>query len=100
MASVVMDGQSSCFFEMMERLGIEPGGGVIPRLSLRYATALHRCKTCASRQACRAWLSCAPASESSAPPFCPNNDILFELQFDEPWIKTPALGQSPSPNDR
>ena len=31
--------------EMMERLSIEPGGGVISRLGLSYATAFHRCKS-------------------------------------------------------
>ena len=30
-------------YEMMARLGIEPGAGVLPRLSLRYATAQRRC---------------------------------------------------------
>jgi hypothetical protein len=71
-------------YEMMERLGIEPGGGVVPRLSLTYATALHRCETCRSKQACRAWLDIMPKSAAFAPPFCPNGDILFELQIDQP----------------
>jgi len=37
--------------EMMECLGIEPGGGVAPSLGLSYATAFHRCEACPSKQA-------------------------------------------------
>jgi hypothetical protein len=66
----------------MERLGIEPGGGVVPRLGLTYATALHRCEACRSTQACRDWLDSMPAPVAFAPRFCPNADILFELQID------------------
>jgi len=76
--------------QMMECLGIEPGGGVVPQLSLRYMTALHRCESCTSRRECREWLKSAPASSGLAPPFCPNREILFELQFDQPWAKMHA----------
>jgi hypothetical protein len=71
-------------YEMMERLGIEPGGGVVPRLSLTYATALHRCEACRSKQACRDWLDSMPGSVAFAPWFCANGDTLFELQVDQP----------------
>lgn len=77
--------------EMMERLGIEPGGGVVPRLSLSYATALHRCEACRSAQACRDWLDSTPASAAFAPRFCPNTDILFQLRADQPG---PAMGRT------
>jgi hypothetical protein len=76
--------------EMMERLGIEPGGGVVPRLSLSYATALHRCEACRSTQACRDWLDSVPASAVFAPRFCANTDILFQLQVDQPGL---AMGR-------
>ena len=69
---------------MMERLGIEPGGGIVPQLSLRYATALRRCQSCPSTRACREWLEQAPLRARLPPRFCPNSDILFELQFDQP----------------
>lgn len=69
---------------MMERLGIEPGGSVVPRLSLRYATAYRRCRSCPSTRVCRQWLEQAPISANLPPRFCPNADILFELQFDQP----------------
>ena len=74
--------------EMMERLGIEPGGGAAPSLSLSYATAFHRCEACLSKQACREWLDRMPAAAALAPRFCPNADIFFALQVDEPgaWI--------------
>lgn len=65
--------------EMMERLGIEPGGGIVPRLSLSYTTAFHRCETCRAKRACRDWLDRKPQGVSFAPGFCPNRDILFEL---------------------
>ena len=48
--------QSIFLGEMMERLGIDPAGGVVPRLSLTYLTAFHRCHSCPSKQTCRAWL--------------------------------------------
>jgi Family of unknown function (DUF6455) len=70
--------------EMMERLGIEQGGGVIPRLSLKYLTVLRRCEACPAKKACRDWLDSLPASVSLPPRFCPNADIFFELQFDQP----------------
>ena len=70
--------------EMMERLGIEPGGGVLPRLSLSYATAFRRCEACPSKQACRDWLERMPRSVAFAPRFCPIADILFELKVDQP----------------
>lgn len=69
--------------EMMNRLGIEAGAGVVPRLSLRYVTALQRCQHCPSETACRDWLAQAAALVNLAPDFCPNKDILFELQFDQ-----------------
>ena len=70
-------------YEMMARLGIDPGAGVFPRLSLRYATALQRCENCRSKKACQDWLDYAPATVNFAPDFCMNADILFELQFDQ-----------------
>jgi len=70
-------------YEMMARLGIEPGAGVLPRLSLRYATALRRCGDCQSKKACRDWLDYAPAMMNFAPDFCRNADILFDLLYDE-----------------
>jgi Family of unknown function (DUF6455) len=70
-------------YEMMARLGIEPGAGVLPRLSLRYATALHRCEECRSKRACQDWLEYAPTMVNFAPDFCANADILFELQCDQ-----------------
>jgi Family of unknown function (DUF6455) len=67
--------------KMMERLGIDPSGGVVPQLSLLYATAFHHCESCPSTQACRDWLDWPLGSASFAPPFCPIGDILSELQF-------------------
>jgi Family of unknown function (DUF6455) len=81
---VPREGQPIYLFEMMERLGIEPGGGVVPRLSLTYATAFHRCEACPSKQTCRDWLDRMPRSVAVAPSFCPNADILCELQVDLP----------------
>lgn len=70
--------------EMMERLGIDPAGGVVARSGLTYLTALHRCQACPSKQQCRTWLDTAPMSFAFTPRFCPNGDLLFELQFDQP----------------
>jgi hypothetical protein len=73
--------RSVCVFKMMERLNIEPGGGVDPRVSLLYAAASRRCESCPSTRVCGEWLDHAPASVSFAPPFCANSDILSELQY-------------------
>jgi hypothetical protein len=70
--------------QMMQRLGIDPGGGVDPHLSLSYMTALHRCQNCACVQACRVWLDRTPATVALPPRFCPNADIFFEMQVDQP----------------
>ena len=47
--------------EMMERLGLEPGSGVVPRWSMSYTTAFPRCEGCTNKQACRDWLERMPA---------------------------------------
>jgi hypothetical protein len=80
---------------MMRRLGIEPGAGIVPQLSLSYIAAFHRCEACPSKQACRDWLDSASASASLAPHFCPNAGIFFELQVCQPgaWIdESPRFG--------
>ena len=85
---------------MMQRLGIEPGGGVVPHLSLSYIAAFHGCEVCPYKQACREWLDSAPASALLAPQFCPNADIFFELQVDQPgaWIdKARSTGRASPP---
>ena len=76
--------QPTHIVEMMQRLGIEPGGGAVSQLCLSYATAFHRCEACSSKPACREWLDSAPRPATFAPRFCPNADILFELQVDQP----------------
>jgi hypothetical protein len=76
--------QSTYLYEMMQRLGIEPGEGVLPRLSMAYMTAYRRCQTCPAKEACRDWLDSMPQSMSVAPTFCPNTDILFELRINQP----------------
>jgi hypothetical protein len=68
---------STHIYEMMARLGIEPGAGVLPQSSLR------RCEDCRSKKACRDWLDYAPAMVNFAPDFCINADILFDLQYDQ-----------------
>jgi len=81
--------QPTYVYEMMQRLGIEPGEDVVPRLSLAYMTAFHRCQTCPAKTACRQWLDCMPPSVVTAPSFCPNDDILFELRINQPghaWV--------------
>jgi hypothetical protein len=76
--------QTTFIREMMEHLGIEPSGGVVPRWSMAYTTALHRCETCGKKPECRDWLDHMPAAVSFAPRFCPNADIFFELQVEQP----------------
>jgi len=80
-ASGIREHQKVHVFEMMKRLGIEPSSSVTPRLSLTYATAIHRCEVCPNHKTCRYWLDHAPAVIGSAPQFCPDADVLFELQF-------------------
>jgi hypothetical protein len=83
-ASTAPATRTICVSRMMERLGIGPGGSVVPRLGLRYATAIRRCRSCPSTRACREWLEQAPKDASLPPRFCPVSDILLELQFDQP----------------
>lgn len=71
-------------YEMMQRLGVDPARGVIADSELTYLTALHQCQTCPSKEKCRDWLDRAPMSFAFAPKFCPNADLLFEMQFDQP----------------
>ena len=83
-APVARERQAIYLCEMMERVGIEPGGGMAPHLGLSYATALRRCGACPFKEACRDWLDSMPESVAFAPRFCPNADIFFELQVDQP----------------
>jgi len=76
--------QPAYIYEMMQRLGIEPGESVIPRLSMAYLTAFNRCRACPAKEACREWLDSMPPSIVTAPNFCPNDDILFELRINQP----------------
>ena len=76
--------QTIYIYEMMEHLGIELAGGVVPFLSLSYMTAFHRCESCPLKQECRAWLNSASPAVTQVPQFCPNADILFELQLRSP----------------
>jgi hypothetical protein len=69
---------------MMQRLGIDVGAVVLTQSSLSYLTALHRCPLCAHTQDCRAWLDAMSAAVSLPPRFCPNADIFFEMQVDQP----------------
>src|SRR5262249_13353880 len=83
--------QPTYLYEMIQRLGIEPGGDVVPRLSLAYMTAFHRYQTCPVKEACREWLDIMPRSVASAPNFCPNDDILFELRINQPGRASVAV---------
>ncbi len=83
-APVARERQPIYICEMMERLGIEPGGGMAAHLGLSYTMALHRCEACLSTEACREWLGQMPKLVPLAPRFCPNADIFFELQVDQP----------------
>ena len=70
--------------EMMEHLGIDPGAHMTAQWSLSYMTALHRCQDCAHGKECRAWLDGTPDAVAVPPRFCPNADIFFEMQVDQP----------------
>jgi hypothetical protein len=85
--------QPTYLYEMMQRIGIEPGEDVVPRLGLAYMTAFHRCQTCPVKEACREWLDIMPQSVASAPHFCPCDDILFELQINHPGRTSVAVDQ-------
>lgn len=78
------DYQPSHIREMMERLGVDPATGVLAYSELTFLTALHRCRNCPSKAECRTWLDTMPMSVAFAPTFCPNADLFFELQVDQP----------------
>jgi hypothetical protein len=73
---------SSLIFQMMQRLGIDPAGGVLPQSGLRYIAAHRNCDGCDSKPACRKWLD-AHEVAAFAPPFCPNGDTFFALHYDQ-----------------
>jgi hypothetical protein len=94
--------QPSNIGRMMAHLGIDPGGSVLPRPGLLYATALQRCGACPSKKACREWLNQSVAEVNSPPRFCPSADIFFELQFNQPRTSPRPLLQKGinSPDER
>ena len=73
-------------YEMMERLGLERGGGAIARLGLSYAAAVRVCHQCEWSDACHDWLEVASSTLRAPPKFCPNADLLCELVFDQPCV--------------
>jgi Family of unknown function (DUF6455) len=83
-ATATTERQPTHIVEMMERLGLDPGAGAIPRLSLAHITAFHRCQACPLTARCGAWLENHRGPLTFAPPFCPNGDILFELKINDP----------------
>ncbi len=80
--------------EMMSCLDIDPAGAILPDHSLSYFTVLRRCEFCACKDTCRDWLAHRSAAASTPPSFCPNADILFELQFDQLHHSPDARGLS------
>ena len=76
------DDEPLLIFGMMNRLGVDPAGGVLPQSALRYAVAQQNCERCQSKPACRKWLDAHEAA-AFAPEFCPNGDTFFEIKFDE-----------------
>jgi len=80
MAAFVREPERAYGCKMMEALGIEPGGGVVPRLSLLYSAIFRRCQSCPTKKLCREWVD--HAYPATLPPgFCANADALFELQY-------------------
>ena len=69
-------------FEMMGRLGIDRAGAVVPQFALRYVVAERNCAQCGAKPACLKWLDAHEAA-AFAPPFCPNADTFFTLQYDQ-----------------
>lgn len=82
-SSAMFDLRAANVYKMMEHLGIESSGGVIPRLGFTYTSAVRTCQKCQSVRVCTEWLEAAH-STSVAPDFCPNADIFFELVM-EGW---------------
>lgn len=67
--------------ELMERLGIELERSILPSLNVQYETAFRQCEACTRKDRCRDWLDRTSDEVIVAPEFCPNADILSELQF-------------------
>jgi Family of unknown function (DUF6455) len=75
-------------YEIMDRLGIDVGGGAIARFGLLFSCAVRSCQQCRYGAECREWLKSAPNVLDTAPEFCPNADIVFQLQFDGSPVRT------------
>ena len=76
---------------MMERLGIDPAYGVLPRYGVIFSSAWRTCRRCAGSAECTKWLAETRASAVGPPRFCPNADLLWELLCD------PAVGHCSRP---
>ncbi len=81
-APIARERQPIYVCEMMERLGIEPAGGVAPHLGLRYATALRLCEACPRKEACRDWLDSMPARGGD------RREIGRKMQKAQPLLKS------------
>lgn len=55
--------------------------------------ALHRCASCAAREACRQWLTRAHP-EASYPTFCPNGEVIETCRILDPHAAPPTKEES------
>jgi hypothetical protein len=67
--------------EMMEQLHVDPG---LAAREHAFATACHRCLTCANSELCGHWLQ--QGSGNAAPFFCPNAPSFNHIS--ERWRRT------------
>ena len=72
--------------EMMECLGYRAGRRCRAASKLKLHDRVPPVRSLPSKQACRTWLDELPQLVTFAPRFCPNGDILFELQVNQPSL--------------
>ncbi len=71
-----LDLQARLLGEMMERLGVDPGGAAREASGAGLAAAASRCRACGSWDACKGFLEATEGLAPAAPAFCPNGDFF------------------------
>ena len=77
--------------QMLDCLGVDLGGSVVPRLGSVLISAFYACQSCDAAESCRDWLAHLSADHATPPDFCINQDILAEV-LAEPSLRRESVG--------
>ena len=76
--------------QMLDCLGVDLGGSVVPRLGSVLISVFYACQSCDAAESCSDWLAHPSADHATPPKFCINQDILAEV-LAEPSLRRGSI---------